>query len=382
MAWGTAVAVLAGVPTATGFVFEPRRASFSYLFAFTYVFTLVIGALFVLLSHHASDAGWFVAVRRLSEHVVGAFPLVVILLIPVLVWSRQLYPWTNPSALDPHARELIARKSAWLNEPFFILRSIFYCAFLLVFCELLRSWSLRQDRDASAAESLHRRMVALSAGGLFFVALVLTLAAFDWLMSLEPTWFSDVYGVYIFAGGYVSALGLFGAMAVFAKKRGELPSGVSPEHFSAVGRLELAMVIFWTYIGWAQLMLQWVADMPLEVTWYLARWRGGWQWFGFALLLAHWAIPFFWLLQRGLKRRALPFLAINVWLVAVHLLDVYYLVLPALEPGHFYVHWLDVTAVLSLSAATLAFGAWRARGTAPYPRHDPLLAESLHYEEA
>lgn len=382
MLWGALLAVAGGVPTAFGFLIDPRRASFSYLFGFTYVFTLVVGALFLLLMGHASNAGWFVAVRRPAEHIVGALPLVALFLIPVLVFARQLYPWTDLAALHRHAREMVERKTAWLNLPFFVLRSVFYCVALLVFSELLRTWSLRQDRDGSRAVALRRRMLALSAGGFFFVALLVTFAAFDWFMSLEPTWYSDVYGVYICAGGVVSALGLFGAMLVVAKQRNELPGGVSGEHFSAVGRLQLTMVIFWTYIGWAQLILQWIADLPLEVTWYINRWHGGWQWFGFTLLIAHWGIPFFYLLQRGLKRRATPFIAISVWLVVVHLLDVYYLILPALEPGHFYLHWLDATAVVALSGAALAFGAWRAGGLAAYPEHDPRFEESVHYEAA
>ena len=380
--YGVALALLGGVPTVIGFFTDPERAGFSYLFAFAYVFTVVVGALFLLLIGHASDAVWFVAVRRLAEHVVGVFPLLAVLLVPVLLDVRRVYPWTRPFALSEHARAVIELKAAWLDVPFFVGRSVFYAVALAVVGELLRAWSLRQDRDAQRASSLRRQMVALSAGGLFFVSLVVTFASFDWFMSLEPTWYSDVYGVYIFAGGFVSALGLFGAMLVAARERGVLPSGVSAEHFSAVGRLEFAMVVFWTYIAWAQLILQWIADVPLEITWYLARWSGGWQWFGVALLVLHWGVPFFLLLQRGLKRRPLPFVAISVWLVVVHLLDVYYLILPALEPKRFVFHWLDLTAVVALSGAAVAFGALRARGVSAYPVHDPLLDESVHYEAA
>jgi hypothetical protein len=379
---GVALAAFGGASTALGYFSDARRASFSYLFAFACVFTVVNGALFLLLIGHASNAKWFIAVRRLAEHVVGAFPAVCVLLAPVLLAMKQLYPWTDLSRLEPPARRLIEKKTAWLNEPAFVWRSVGYLAVLLVVGELLRSWSLRQDGDATLAIPLRRRMIALSAGGLPLVSLIVTFASFDWFMSLEPTWYSDVYGVYIFAGGFLSALGLFGAMLVVAASRNELPRGVSAEHFSAVGRLMLAMVIFWTYIGWAQLVLQWIADLPLEVTWYLARWAGGWQWFGLALLVLHWAVPFFYLLQRGLKRRPVPFVAISVWLVAVHLLDVYYLILPAYEPKHFAFHWLDATAVVALSGAVLAFAAWRAGGVAPYPSRDPFLDQSIRYEAA
>jgi hypothetical protein len=300
----------------------------------------------------------------------------------VLLSVKRLYTWTDPGSLDAHARRIVLRKAAWLHEPFFVARAFVYFAVLLAVGELLRSWSLAQDRGAARAASLRKRMVALSAGGLPLVAFALTFASFDWLMSLEPTWYSDVYGVYVFAGGFVAALGLFGAMLGVAASSNALPPGVSTEHFSAVGRLELAMVVFWTYIAWAQLVLQWIADMPLEVTWYIARSHGGWQWVGVALLALHWAVPFFFLLSRALKRRRVPFVAVSVWLVVVHALDIYYLVRPALEPGRLGVHWLDLTALVGVAGAVLAFGAWRANGVAPHPASDPLFDASTRYEAA
>jgi hypothetical protein len=379
---GSVLAVAGGVPTAVGFFVDPRRASFAYLFGYASVFTVVAGALFLLLIGHASNATWFVAVRRPAEHVVGTLPAVAALLAPVLLSVKRLYTWTDPGSLDAHAHRIVLRKAAWLHEPFFVARAFVYFAVLLGVGELLRSWSLAQDRDAGRAASLRKRMVALSAGGLPLVAFALTFASFDWLMSLEPTWYSDVYGVYVFAGGFVAALGLFGAMLGVPASRNALPPGVSAEHFSAVGRLELAMVVFWTYIAWAQLVLQWIADLPLEVTWYIARSHGGWQWVGVALLALHWAVPFFFLLSRALKRRRVPFVAVSVWLVAVHALDIYYLVLPALEPGRLGVHWLDLTALIGVAGAVLAFGAWRADGVAPYPASDPLFDASTRYEAA
>jgi hypothetical protein len=379
---GTAAAVVGGALTALGWRFDPRGASYSYLFAYTYVFTLTVGALFLLLIGQAADARWFVAVRRLTEHVVGVLPALAVLFVPVVLSMKHLYPWDRVSELEPHARTLVLEKRAWLNEPSYVARAAAYFVVFLTLGELLRRWSLRQDREGDGDGRLRRRMIGLAAGGLPVLALTSTFASFDWLMSLEPTWFSDIYGVYLFAGGFVSALGLVGAMLVIARSRNALPPGVGAEHFHAIGRLELAMVIFWSYIVWAQLVLQWIADMPLEVTWYIARSRGGWQWVGAGLLVLHFVIPFALLLSRALKRKPLPFVTVSAWLVVVHLLDVYYLVLPALEPAHFVVRWTDLTAVAALGGASLAFGAFRARDIIAYPVGDPLLDESIRYEAA
>lgn len=380
LALGLGSAALGGIGLLFGWILDARRASYAYLFAYAALFSIVIGALFLVMIGHASGARWFVATRRLAEHVVGVSPLLALLLVPILMSMKALYPWTRVADLPPEAREYVMRKSAWLNEPSFVLRSAVYLILFVGTGELLRRWSLQQDADDDAAKGLRQRMVALSGGALVVIALALTFASFDWLMSLEPTWYSNIYGVYVFAGGFVAALGLFGVLLVPARAQGLLPSGVSAEHYHAIGRLELAMIIFWAYIAWAQLLLYWIADMPLEVTWYVARWRNGWQWIGLALIGLHWAVPFFWLLQARLKRQGSTFFAMSAWIVAVHLLDVYYLVLPAYGPLR--VSILDLASVAAVSGAALAFGAWRAGGVESHPVHDPLLEESLRYEAA
>jgi hypothetical protein len=379
MVAGIGAAVVGGGACVAGFSVDPGRAAYSYLFAFTYVFTIVIGALFVLMIGHACDARWFVAVRRYTEHVVAVMPALALLFAPVLLCMHRLYPWMNLEALSRHDHEFVLKKAAYLNVSAFVLRAAVYFALFVVTSELLRRWSLRQDREPAAAGQLRRRMIALSAGGLPIISFALTFASFDWLMSLEPTWYSNVYGVYVFAGGFVSALGLVGVLLVPARLRGGLPPGVGEEHYSAVGRLELAMIIFWTYIAYVQLFITWIADMPLQVTWFVVRFRGGWQWLGIALVFLHWALPFFVLLQRKLKRRNDTFFAVSLYIVLVHALDVYYLVVPAHEPT-LRLHFMDLAALAAVAGATCAFGALRAGSAATHPLNDPALDDSLHYE--
>ncbi len=380
MVGGTALFLAAGTVMALGWAADPEQASFSYLMALIYVLSIAVGTLIWLMIGHAANVTWFVPMRRLCEVVIGVLPLSFVLFVPVLLTLPELYPWARPQALDEETRRVLAGKAAMLNAPGFAIRALGYLAVLCAIGELLRRWSLAQDRGR--AQLLRRRMVALSAGGLPLVAIVLTMASFDWLLGLEPTFYDDMYGVYIFAGGFVSALGLFGVMTVLAKRRGLLPKEVDAEHFHAVGRLQLAMIIFWTYIAWAQLMLVWVADQPREVTWYLARWHGGWQWTGLVLLLVHWGVPFFWLLMRPLKRKAATFAFMSGWIVVVHLLDVFYLVLPALHPAHLHVDWRDPVATLAVAGATVAFAAFRAGNMPAVPKQDPLMAEALTYEHA
>jgi len=291
----------------------------------------------------------------------------------------KLYPWMHPAELAPAAREYVTKKIAWLNPRFFAIRTIGYLAVFVAVGEVLRTSSVKQDREPARGPALQRRMVALGAGGLFPIALVLTFSSFDWFMSLEPTWYSNLYGVYVFAGGFVSALGLLGVMVVLAGREGLLP-GVNAEHYHAIGRLELAMIIFWAYIAWAQLLLYWIADLPLEVTWYLNRWQGGWERIGVALIVVHWAIPFFYLVLREPKRHAKTFFAVSLWIVLVHALDIYYLIVPAFAPAHLRLRSVDVSALVFVVGVTILFGVWRARGIAALPSGDPAFEESLGYE--
>lgn len=376
------VALVAGGLLVLGFFLDRLQALYSYLFAFSYVFTTVLGALFLLMIGHACNAKWFVPLRRCSERVVGALPLVAVMLAPLLVFVREIYPWTHYQDLPPLQQEHVAKKLAWLNIPFFVVRSIVYMAVFVLVGELLRRWSRRQDGAENAAEAarLRQRMVRGSVGGLVFVSLVFTLAGWDWVMSLEPAWYSNLFGVYLFAGGVLAALGLLGVTSVAARRRGALPEQVTSQHFHAVGRLELAFVIFWAYIGWAHVLQQWIANLPIEQLWYVRRGYHGWQWEGLTLIVSHFVLPFALLLSRSVKKQPLAFGAVSLWLVLVHAVDVHYLVLPALHRGGFVLHWLDFAALAALTSAALLFSLRRGRKLATVPKNDPLLAQGLAYE--
>lgn len=367
-----------GVPLVISWFIWPEQASHAYLFGYTCSFTVVIGSLFLLMIGHASNAGWFVPIRRSCEAAVGTLPLLAALFVPVLVFMPQLYSWTQPETLGRVAREHVEGKQALLNVPFFVARALACWAVFLLLGELLRYFSLRQDHADPARE--RRRMVKLSAGGLPLLALALTMAAFDWFMSLDPAWYSDIYGVYVFAGGFVSALGLFGALTVINAPKGPASAHVRQQYYHAIGRLELAMVIFWTYIFWVQLMLMWVADLPLETRFYRTRMSNGWLWYGLVLIVVHWAIPFFCLLFRPLKKNPKTFFAVSVWLLMVHVLDIYFLIVPAFDPFMRDSGWLELCALFAVAGACFAFGALRTRTRALCPTRDPLFEQGLEYE--
>jgi hypothetical protein len=263
------------------------------------------------------------------------------------------------------------------------VRAVLYWGTWIALAELLRGASLRQDRaggagDAAAARALDRRMRALSAAGLPALALTLTFASFDWMMSLSPAWSSTVYGVYAFAGGAVGALALLAVLAA-RRPRGDATNPVGDEHRHALGKLLLTFVLLWAYLGYSQLIVIWSADLPREVAWYVAR-RGGWDAVAALLVVGHLIVPTLALFVRAVKRSALLLGALGAWLLAMHYVDVYWLVLPERTPGQVAPHWLDLATLAAVTGATVATAVWRRGAEPAVPERDPRLPEALAYD--
>lgn len=381
--YGGIAGIVGLVAWGIGAAIDPRRALGAYLFGYATVLTVALGALIQVMISHVTAARWFTVLRRLALDVAGAMPALVVLAIPILAGVHALYPWAVPASLPPATRVLVARKHGWLAPGFFIARALFYLLVWIVVGVTLRRASLRQDAATpERAAALARRDRRTSAIGLIAVGLTLTFAAFDWLMSLEPAWYSTIYGVYVFAGGYLAALALMATVGWLASRRGgALDDAVTPEHVGALGKLLLTFVIFWAYIAFSQYLIIWIGDLPGDVSWYVVRTRGGWGALALVVAAGQFAIPFLLLLPRALKRHPAVLGALGAWLLAMHVLDVYWLVLPALDPAGIRASWLDVAALLGIGGAATATAAWRARGHPPLPVRDPYVEQSMRYVE-
>ena len=361
-------------------VLDPRRALFAYLVAFVYWTGIAVAALILLGIFHASNARWPVVLRRFLESVPQVLPLLAVLFVPIVLGRRLLFPWVEPDRLEGELRHLAEHRAPYLNGSFFVGRAVFYFLFWIVLAHLLRAWSVRQD--SAGGVTLTRWQRRLGAGSLPFLALTLTFAAFDWMMSLDPRFFSTIFGVYWFAGSFVA---IFAVTIIAATlTRGDLTAfgaHLSAEHFHSLGKFLLAFVAFWAYVAFSQFMLIWIANLPEEVPWYIARSRGGWRSVGIFLVVFQFLVPFFALLSRDLKRSPRALVAVAVYLLVVHYVDVYWVMMPALrgEAGAPAPWWTDLTALVGVGAAALAFVVWRLQGHAAVPVGDPYLEDSLRY---
>jgi hypothetical protein len=369
--------------TAVGLAISPREAFFSYLVAFAYWCGIAMGSIVLLMIMHATKARWVTVVRRPLEVMSASIAVFILLAIPVLVGMKQLYIWMDPPAsLGKEALAALKHKGPYLNQGFFVLRLGIYFLLWIFLAERLFGWSKRQD--VSGDINLLQRQRSLGAGGLPFIALTFSFAAFDWLMSLNPLWFSTIFGVYYFAGSFVAALSLWAIVTRGSHAREDKDSYVSymtVEHTHNIGKLMLAFVCFWTYIAFSQLMLIWIAGLPEETPFYITRFGRGWAGVGILLIFGHFFLPFGALLSRSLKRDPRKLAVVAAWIMFVHYVDIYWLVIPTLHPEGFHLHWTAVTAFLGVGLIAIAFAVSRLRGQFAVPVKDPYLGESLRYRQ-
>jgi len=359
-----------------GLIRNTQRAWFAYFDAWLFGTSVAVGALLLLMTGHAAKASWMVVTRRMTEAIAGTLPLFAVLFVPLAFGLRQVYPWAShaiPS--DPALARALAHKRGWLNAPFFVVRTGLY---FLVFCVvggLLRAWSVASDRSPDLA--LVRRMRRLSGGGLPLIGLALTWASFDWSMSLQPAWYSTMFGFYFFAGSYVGAIALVCVMLHVARLRDSERTRVTPDHAQALGRVLFAMIVLWAYTSFGQLLIYWMSDIPEEVTYFARRTAGSWTTVTYVIVCGHFVAPFFLLLSRHLKRRSSFLAAIGTWMFSMHFVDVYWQVLPVHDPGGIRPHWLDLGAILLVGGLSCAWIVRRYLTASPLPLHAPELAEGL-----
>jgi hypothetical protein len=376
--------------TAAGGAVDARRARSASLAAFVYWAGIAGAAMVFLMANEAAGSRWYIVVRRLLESLPTAFTVLAVLFIPIALGAGSIFPWVNPGAAThppiqpwahgegPLAIHLWEHRHPWMNLPFFLFRAVLYFGIWIGVASRMRRWSLAQDAGGGA--ELKVKMRRLGAGGLPFVALAITFAAFDWQMSLSAFLFSTIFGVYWFAGSLVAAIAALILVAAAASRVEPLKSAINPNHVHSLGKYLFAFTAFWAYIAFSQYLLIWISNLPEEVPWYLVRTDSGWKGVGIFLAVFQFVLPFLILMPRERKRTWRPLVVMSLWILAVHYVDIYWVVMPGLSPAGPRPSWMDLTAFLGVGGACVAWVVTRLRGHPILPANDPFLAESLHYE--
>lgn len=352
----------------------------AYLVNYVFYLSLSLGALFFVTLHHASRAGWSVCVRRVLEIVSANVLLMAVLFVPVLLAAlfggSSLYEWTDAAVVK--GDHVLEGKGWYLNLPFFILRALIFFGVWGGLSWFFWRGSLKQDENGDVQLSL--RMEWISYPALILFAVTVTLASFDWLMSLTPHWFSTIYGVYYFAGAVVSSLATVILVLMLLQANGRLTTTVTTEHYHELGKLLFGFIVFWGYIAFSQYMLIWYANIPEETDWYQPRQTGGWIVVSLILVFGHLLIPFFGLISRSAKRSK-PILGFwAVWLLITHWIDMHYLVMPHVGTPGFPLGVIDFVCLAGMGLLFAAGIIHFAGDRQLVPAKDPRIAESLGFE--
>lgn len=369
LALSLGAALIGSLAVTLGAFVDPRRVAFAYLTACTFALTLALGALFWVMIAHVTGAFWIVPMRRIAENISLALVPLGLIVVPLSFAAPLLFPWArNPE--QPIPEHLEGYYTTWG----FVLRTAASFAVFVVLALLLRRHSRAQEKHADAARA--RSQETISGVGLPLFALAISMFSFDWLMPLDPEWRSTMYGVYVFAGSALAGLALIVLVARLAV-RGDRLAETGAAHAFSSGKLLLTFTMFWAYIGFGQFLIVWSADIPIESAWYQRRGAGGWAVVSGALVVGHFALPFAILLSNRFKKSLRRVAWLGIWLLVLHYLDVYWLVLPGLHASGPAPHWLDLAALLQVLGVCAACVLLWSRRDALMPENDPRLPEAL-----
>jgi hypothetical protein len=359
--------VLIAVCIAAGFA---DKAEFfrSYLVAFLFWLGITLGCLAVLMVQHLTGGNWALVIRRILEAGTRTLPLMAIAALPLLLGMRSLYSWSRPEQNDP----VILAKHFYLNPQFFTARMVLYFVVWLTLAYFLNKWS-RVEEAGGGDILLWARMEGLSGIGLVIFGLLVTFASIDWVMSLEPRWYSTIYGLLFMVGQALAAMAFSITVLIWLSDREPLSKVVRHSHFQDLGSFLLTFVMLWAYMEFSQFLIIWGGNLTGEIPWYIRRMQGAWGRIGLLLVILNFALPFFLLLFRHVKRATRSLLIVAVLVLLMRLVDMYWMVLPAFGGGNVHLTWMNVVLPLGFGAIWFAYFIWQLQRMPILPAHDPRM---------
>ena len=319
------------------FVIDPSRASFNSIINFMFVLSIGLGTLFLTGLEYIVGAVWSVPFRRISEILAATLFFVPVLAIPVLLNMHGVFHWTHHEAVEADA--ILSGKAPYLNETFFLIRFIVIFIVIWLFYKIITGRS--QKQDLSGDQNLTRKNIRTSAAMMPVFGISITILAVDWLMSLEPHWFSTIFGVYYFAGTVLAALSALSLFVINLDKKGYL-SGITKDHYYNLGALMFAFTNFWAYIAFSQFLLIWYANIPEETFWFIHRGEGSWLWLSIGMIVIHFVVPYALLLSQPAKSNIKVIKFTAIWLLFAHLYDLYWLVMPNFSKEGAVFGWIEI----------------------------------------
>jgi hypothetical protein len=357
------------------FIVNSERAFFGYLWMYMFLVSIGVGSLALVALEYLVGATWSTPFRRISEFLSSLIPLLVILVIPLFFGLHDLYHWTHQEVVD--SDPVLKAKEAYLNVPFFTIRTVVILGIWITFFFLFIRNSVKQDTINDP--ELTRKNVVYSAIFAILFILTMSITAIDWMMSLEPHWFSTIYGIYYFAGTIVASFAATTLVAVFLNRNGYLNSRIKDQHYYSLGTLMFGFNIFWAYIAFSQYLLIWYADLPEETFWFLDRMQGSWAYFSIGLVIIHFVIPFLVLLPRSSKVSPKLLVVMSIWLLGAHLYDLYWLIMPTYAKDGVIFSWNELGFLFFATGLIMVVFKKRSEKINLEPVGDPKLESGLNF---
>lgn len=372
------IGVIGAVFCVVGGLTNAEQLFRSYLFGYVFWLNLTLGCLAGVMAHNLTGGDWGEATRRQLEAGMRTLPLMALLVLPILFGLPKIYEWANPEQVAHSA--VLQQKVGFLNPTFFIIRIGIYFLIWMTIANFLYKWSGELDRNPNL--SIVRRLENLSGPGVVIYFLTSTLACFDLVMSLEPHWYSTIYGLLFIVYQALAMLTFMIGVTTWLSKHEPLASVATEKHFHDLGKLTHGFVVFWTYGTFSQFLIMWSGNLPEEIVWYVHRTNGGWKLFIIFIAIFHFVVPFFLLLVRNNKTKKNTLVKIAGWLLFMRFVDLYWLISPAFYPDGVHFHWLDVAAPVGIGGLWLAtfYAQLKKRSIAPLP--DPFAEAEQALEHA
>jgi hypothetical protein len=380
------VGVIGMIALIAGAVFTDNAAYAlrSYLLGYVYWAGIGIGCIGILILQHLTGGSWGLVIRRILEAGAKTWWILLILFLPILAFAPKLYEWAAYLSHGGGDDKILNHKAPYLNVPFFGIRTLVYFLVWGAITYYLTNLSRKQDETGEWTISV--QINRFSGPAMIAFVLAVTFASVDWCMSLDPHWYSTIYGLLFVIGWALSCLAFVIALSFWLSSREPMNRVLGSPHFHDLGKLMLAMVMVWTYFNLSQLIIIYSGNLPEETPWYLRRMSGGWGVVGLLLILFHFAFPFLLLLSRDLKRHAKWLALIAVFVLVMRAVDLFYLIAPNPMPGHsenghsgehFSVYWTDFVAPFAVGGVWLFFFIWQLKKRPLMPVNDPFFENAI-----
>jgi hypothetical protein len=370
---GISLSIVGLLIVSLGYFLDPARSAYNNIIGLTFLISLGVGSLFLVALEYAAGAVWSTPFRRVTEFLSANIYLLPLLIVPLLFNVTNVFHWTHP---DPNDKAL-ASKAPYLNLNFFVVRVIAFWLIWLIFHHFISRNSEKQDLNGN--QLLTKRNIKLSVAFMPIFAITISFAAIDWLMSLEPKWFSTIFGVYYFSGTVLAALAAGTIFIVLLNERGYFVKNLSSDHYYSLGALLFAFTNFWAYIAFSQYLLIWYANLPEETIWFISRWQGSWKFISIGLLLVHFVIPYFGLLSQPSKMNPKRLLLMSGVILFAHYYDLYWMIMPSYSKDGAVLGWMEFGFPILIVGLVIIVFIIKVKSQNLVPIGDPKLKRGIDF---